>query len=268
MPDRGLFPQASGVLDPRPMFREELSLFLNSVLRSDQPVTNLLTANYTFLNEPLAALYGIDNVKGGQFRRVELTNHPERDGLLGKGAILMLTANPDRNSPVLRGAWILERVLGTPPDTPPPNVAALPETGRGKRALTMRERMAQHSTNPSCHACHGVMDPLGFTLENFDTVGQYRVRDPASHAIIDASGAMPDGQHLTGPADLRRALAARAGDFVETLTEKLMTYALGRNIDYYDMPTVRRIVREAAASDYRFSALVLGVVRSEQFNPE
>ena len=265
VPDRGLFPQASGVLDPRPMFREELSLFLNSVLRSDQPVTNLLTANYTFVNEPLAALYGIDNVKGGQFRRIELTNHPERDGLLGKGAILMLTANPDRNSPVLRGAWILERVLGTPPDTPPPNVGALPETGRGKRALTMRERMAQHSVNPSCHACHGVMDPLGFTLANFDTVGQYRVRDPVTHAVIDASGAMPDGQHLTGPADLRRALAARADDFVETLTEKLMTYALGRNIDYYDMPTVRRIVRDAAADHNTFSSIVLQIVQSDEF---
>ena len=265
VPDRALFPQASGVLDPRPMFREELSLFVNSVLRSDQPVTNLLTANYTFLNEPLASLYGIDNVKGGQFRRVELTNHPERDGLLGKGAILMLTANPDRNSPVLRGAWILERVLGTPPDTPPPNVGALPATGRGKRALTMRERMAQHSVNPSCHACHGVMDPLGFTLENFDTVGQYRVRDPQTHDIIDTSGAMPDGQHLAGPADLRRALVARADDFVETLTEKLMAYALGRNIAYYDMPTVRRIVRSAGADHNTFSSIVLQIVQSDEF---
>jgi mono/diheme cytochrome c family protein len=265
VPDRALFPQASGVLDPRPMFREELALFLDSVLRSDQPVTNLLTANYTFLNEPLAALYGIDSVKGGQFRRVDLVDHPERDGLLGKGAILMLTANPDRNSPVLRGAWILERVLGTPPDTPPPNVAALPETGRGKRALTMRERMAQHSVNPSCHACHGVMDPLGFTLENFDTVGQYRVRDPNSHNVIDTSGAMPDGQHLSGPADLRRALAARGEDFVETLTEKLLGYALGRNIEFYDMPTVRRIVRQAGADHNTFSSIVLQIVQSDEF---
>jgi histone H3/H4 len=225
-----------------------------------------LTANYTFLNEPLAVLYGVNDVKGGQFRRIALTNHPERNGLLGKGAILMLTANPDRNSPVLRGAWILERVLGTPPDNPPPNVAALPaENGRGKRTLTMRERMAQHSVNPSCHSCHGVMDPLGFTLESFDTVGQYRPLDPLTKTAVDTSGAMPNGQKLKGPDDLRKALAERSDEFVETLAEKLMTYALGRNIDYHDMPTVRRIVRNAAADQNRFSSIVLQIVSSDEF---
>jgi mono/diheme cytochrome c family protein len=266
VPERSLFPQAAGVLDPRPLFREELSRFIDSVLRSDQPVTALLTANYTFLNEPLAVLYGVNDVKGGQFRRIALTNHPERNGLLGKGAILMLTANPDRNSPVLRGAWILERVLGTPPDNPPPNVAALPaENGRGKRTLTMRERMAQHSVNPSCHSCHGVMDPLGFTLESFDTVGQYRPLDPLTKTAVDTSGAMPNGQKLKGPDDLRKALAERSDEFVETLAEKLMTYALGRNIDYHDMPTVRRIVRNAAADQNRFSSIVLQIVSSDEF---
>ncbi len=264
VPERSLFPQASGFLDPRPLFREELELFLDSVLRSDQPVTELLTADYTFLNEPLAMLYGVENIKGGQFRRVTL-DRSERYGLLGKGAILMLTANPDRTAPVLRGAWILERILGTPPDAPPPNVNALPDSGRGKRVLTMRERMAQHSRNPSCHACHGVMDPLGFTLESFDTVGQFRARDPLTKTAVDTSGSMPDGTQLKGLDDLRRALAARPDQFVETLTEKLMTYALGRAIDYRDMPAVRKIVRGAAHDQYRFSSIVLQIVAGDAF---
>ena len=264
VPERGQFPQASGFLDPRPMFRQELELFIDSVLRSDQPVTELLTANYTFLNEPLAMLYGIENVKGGQFRRVPLSDS-KRYGLLGKGAVLMLTANPDRTAPVLRGAWILERILGTPPATPPPNVSNLPDNGRGKAAKTMRERMAQHSLNPRCHACHGVMDPLGFALENFDTVGQYRARDPLNHTVLDTSGTLPDGTQLKGPDDLRRALAARPDQFVQTLTEKLMAYALGRSVDYHDMPTVRHIVRSAAQDQYRFSSIVLQVVASDAF---
>jgi mono/diheme cytochrome c family protein len=263
VPERGQFPQASGFLDPRPMFREELERFIDSVLRSDQPVTELLTATYSFLNEPLAMLYGIENVKGGQFRRVALEDS-KRYGLLGKGAILMLTANPDRTAPVLRGAWILERILGTPPATPPPNVNNLKDQVRGKPA-SMRERMAQHSQNPSCHACHGVMDPLGFALENFDTVGQYRARDPLNRTVLDTSGTLPDGTQLKGPDDLRRALAARPDQFVQTLTEKLMTYALGRTIDYRDMPTVRHIVRSAAQDQYRFSSIVLQIVSSDAF---
>jgi mono/diheme cytochrome c family protein len=264
VPVRGQFPQASGFLDPRPLFREELARFIDSVLRSDQPVTQLLTADYTFLNEPLAMLYGIENVKGGQFRRVSLEDS-KRYGLLGKGAVLMLTANPDRTSPVLRGAWILDRILGTPPATPPPNVNNLKENERGKPAHTVRERMAQHSVNPQCHACHGVMDPLGFALENFDTVGQYRTRDPLNHTVLDTSGTLPDGTQLKGPDDLRRALAARPDQFVQTLTERLMTYALGRGVDYHDMPTVRHIVRSAAQDQYRFSSIVLQVVSSDAF---
>ncbi|MGH8149013.1 MAG: DUF1592 domain-containing protein [Steroidobacteraceae bacterium] len=263
VPDRRLFPDASGVLDPRPMFREELRLFIDSVLRSDQPVTALLTANYTFLNEPLAMLYGIGNVKGGRFRRVALQD-PDRDGLLGKGAILMLTSNPDRTSPVRRGAWILERLIGSPPPQPPPNVMTLKADVFGKPA-TLRELMNQHSVNPSCHACHGVMDPLGFTLADFNAVGQYRVRDQATHALLDTSGRMPDGTPLAGPNDLRRALAAHPDVFVQTLTENLMEYALGRTLDYRDMPTIRRIVDADAHDDYRFAAIVEQIVASDEF---
>jgi len=263
VPDRRLFQDASGVLDPRPMFRKELRLFVDSVLRSDQPVTALLTADYTYLNEPLAMLYGIGNVKGGRFRRVVL-QQPARDGLLGKGAILMLTSEPDRTSPVRRGAWILERIIGSPPPQPPPNVMTLEATVHGRPA-TLRARMALHSINPSCHACHGVMDPLGFALSNFNAVGQYRLRDPVTHEVLDTSGRMPDGVLLRGPNDLRRELAAHPAVFVETLTENLMEYALGRTLDYRDMPTIRRIVRAVASDDYRFSAIVQQIVESDEF---
>ncbi len=262
-PDRFQFGNASGVLDPRPLFREELERFMDSVLRSDQPVTVLLTAQYTYLNESLAMLYGIDTVKGGQFRRVELADS-KRDGLLGKGAVLMLTAYPDRTSPVLRGSWILDRILGTPPAQPPPNVGILKEN-TGPKPATLRQRLEQHATNPTCHACHGVMDPLGFALENFDTVGEFRARDPVSHAPMDTAGTLPDGTHLSGPDDLRRALAARGDQFTQTLTERLMTYALGRPVDYRDMPTVRRIVRKAAKDNYRFASIVTQIVTSDAF---
>jgi Protein of unknown function (DUF1592)/Protein of unknown function (DUF1588)/Protein of unknown function (DUF1585)/Protein of unknown function (DUF1595)/Protein of unknown function (DUF1587) len=263
VPDRRLFPDASGVLDPRPMYRKELALFIDSVLRSDQPVTALLTANYTYLNEPLAMLYGIGNVKGGEFRRVVLQDS-KRDGLLGKGAILMLASNPDRTSPVRRGAWILEKIIGSPPPTPPPNVGKLPDAVRGRPA-TMRQRMAIHSVNPSCHSCHGVIDPLGLALENFNAIGQYEARDPITHLVLDTSGKLPDGTKISGPDDLRNALAARPDQFVQTLTTELMAYALGRSLDYRDMPTVRRIVRAAAHDDYRFADIVLQIVSSDEF---
>ncbi|HEY1900172.1 MAG TPA: DUF1592 domain-containing protein [Steroidobacteraceae bacterium] len=262
--DRGQFPQAAGPLDPRPMFKHELSLFIDSVFRSDQPVTALLTADYTYLNEPLAMLYGIENVKGGEFRRVTLTDS-KRFGLLGKGAILMLTANPDRTSPVRRGAWILERVLGSPAPMPPPNVPTLKENVRGKPATTVRERVMQHSVQPNCHACHGVMDPLGFALENFNTLGQYRAEDPQTHTALDTSGVLPDGTKISGPDDLRRALVGQSALFVQTLTEELMSYAVGRPIDYRDMPVVRGIVRQAARDNYRFSSIVLQIVNSDAF---
>jgi hypothetical protein len=264
-PDRGQFPHASGLLDPRALLKQELRLFIDSVLRSDQSVNALLTADYTFLNERLAMHYGIETVKGDQFRRVTLPDN-RRNGLLGKGAILMLTAYPNRTSPVLRGAWILDRLLGTPPPEPPKDVPSLPENGRGQPAKTLRARLEQHRANPTCFACHGVMDPLGFALENFNAVGQYRANDPDTRTPIDAAGQLPDGTSINGPDDLRRALVDRPDhQFVQALTENLMTYALGRTLDYRDMPTVRRIVRRAAADDYRFKSIVLGVVSSDAF---
>jgi mono/diheme cytochrome c family protein len=264
-PDRTQFPQASRLLDPRGMFKEELRLFIDSVLRSDRSVFELLTADYTFLNERLAMHYGIETVKGGHFRRVMLDNRA-RDGLLGKGAILMLTAYPNRTSPVLRGAWILDRLLGSPPPEPPLNVPTLPENKRGQPARTLRARLEQHRANPTCGACHGAMDPLGLALENFNAVGQFRANDPDTLTPIDSTGQLPDGTTIDGPDDLRRALVDRPDhQFVQALTENLLTYALGRSLDYHDMPAVRRIVRQAAADDYRFKSIVLGVISSDAF---
>jgi len=263
-PNRGLFRHASGGLDPRPMFKEELSLFIDSILRSDQPVTRLLDADYTYLNERLAMHYGIEDVKGSRFRKVTLTD-PVRHGLLGKGAILMLTANPNRTAPVLRGAWILDRILGTPPAEPPPNVEAFPENGVGQPAKTVRERLAQHAANPSCYGCHGVMDPLGLALENFDTVGQFRSFDADTLTSIDPSGVLPDGSPIKGPVDLNKALVARSDMFVQALTENLMTYALGREVDHRDMPAVRAIVRQVRQDGDRFESLVFNIVQSKAF---
>ena len=263
-PDSRLFPQASGLLDPRGLLKEELRLFIESVLRENRSIIELLTANYTFLNERLAMHYGIETVKGSQFRRVTLEDEA-RYGLLGKGAILMLTAYPNRTSPVLRGAWILERVLGSPPPTPPPNVPTLAENGPGQKAKTVRERMEQHRSNPTCFGCHGVMDPIGLSLENFNAVGQYRTSDQETLTAIDSSGLLPDGTTIKGPADLRRALVARPDRFVEAFTENLLTYALGRSIEYRDMPAVRKIVSGAAANDYRFESIVLGIISSDAF---
>jgi mono/diheme cytochrome c family protein len=264
-PDRAQFPHASGLLDPRAMFKEELRRFVDDVLRSNSSVMDLLTADYTFLNERLAMHYGIETVKGANFRRVTLDN-PARRGLLGKGAILMMTAYPNRTSPVLRGAWILDRLLGTPPADPPLEVPSLPENRRGQPAKTLRARLEQHREKATCFACHGVMDPLGFALENFNAVGQYRANDPDTQTPIEAAGQLPDGTAINGPGDLRRALVERRDhQFVQAFTENLMTYALGRSLDYHDMPAVRRIVREANADNYRFKSILLGVVSSDAF---
>jgi mono/diheme cytochrome c family protein len=264
-PDRAQFPHASGLLDPRGMFKEELRLFVDSVLRSDRSVRDLLTADYTFLNERLAMHYGIETVKGSNFRRVTLEDKA-RHGLLGKGAILMLTAYPNRTSPVVRGAWIMDRLLASPPSDPPLEVPSLPENRRGQPARTLRARLEQHREKPTCYACHGVMDPLGFALENFNAVGQFRTNDPDTQTPIDTAGQLPDGTPIGGPDDLRRALVDRPDhQFVQALTENLLTYALGRSLDYRDMPTVRRIVRQSAADDYRFKSIVLGVVSSDAF---
>jgi hypothetical protein len=264
VPDRAQFPQASGLLDPRDLYKEELRLFIDSVLRSDQSVMALLNADYTFLNERLAMLYGIETVKGARFRRVTLPDE-SRYGLLGKGAIQMLTAYPNRTSPVLRGAWIIETILGAKRPVPPPKVPTLQDNKRGEPPKTLRARLEQHRQNPTCYACHGVMDPLGFALENFSAVGQFRADDPDTHTPIDASGVLPDGTHVNGPADLRRALASHPEQFVRAFTENLMTFALGRQADYRDMRTVREIVRGAAKDNYRFESLVLGIVESDAF---
>ncbi|MEY4641704.1 MAG: hypothetical protein RLZZ227_1698 [Pseudomonadota bacterium] len=263
-PNGGLFRHASRSLDPRPMFKEELNLFIDSILRSDQPVTKLLDADYTYLNERLAMHYGIEDIKGSRFRKVTLAD-PTRHGLLGKGAILMLTANPNRTAPVLRGAWILDRILGAPPADPPPGVDTNLENEAGQAPKTVRERLAQHAANPSCFSCHGVMDPLGLALENFDTVGQFRAVDPETLTAIDSSGVLPDGTSIVGPVDLTKALVARSDMFVRSLTENLMTYALGRVVTYRDMPTIRAIVRATANEGNRFDALVYNVVSSKAF---
>jgi hypothetical protein len=264
VPDRGAFPQASGLLDPRALLKEELSLFVDSVLRSDRSVMELLSADYTFLNERLAMHYGIENVKGSRFREVRLTDE-SRYGLLGKGAIQMVTSYPNRTSPVLRGAWVLEHLLGSPPAAPPPLVPTLAENKRGEQPKTLRARLEAHRENPTCFACHGVMDPLGFALENFSAVGQFRSQDPDTKTPIDATGVLPDGTPIASAADLRNALASRPTQFVETFTENLLTYALGRSADHRDMPLVRSITREAARDDYRFESIVLGIVRSDAF---
>ena len=263
-PDNRLFPQASGLHDPRSMFKQELRLFLDSVLLNNRSVMELMTANYTFLNERLAEHYGIETVKGDHFRRVTVEDDA-RNGLLGKGAVLMSTAYPNRTSPVLRGAWILERVLGSPPAPPPPNVPNLAENRPGQKAQTVRERMEAHRSKPGCFGCHGVMDPLGMALENFTAVGQYRTHDQETLTAIDSSGLLPDGTAIKGPGDLRRALVARPDRFVETFTENLLTYALGRSLEYSDMPAVRSIVRGAQKDDFRFESIVLSIISSDAF---
>jgi cytochrome c5 len=258
-PDGQTFPNFDDNL--RQAFRSETEMFFSSILREDRSVLDLMTANYTFVNERLAKHYGIPNVYGSQFRRVTLADE-NRWGLLGQGSVLTVTSYPNRTSAVLRGKWILENVLGTPPPAPPPNVPALKENGDGKQ-LSLRQLMEQHRANPACATCHKVMDPLGLALENFDAIGQWRTKEPAGP--IDAAGQLADGTKVTGVADLRKALLQHPEQFVGTVTEKMLTYALGRGLEYYDMPVVRGIVREAAKSNYRFSALVMGIVQSPSF---
>jgi hypothetical protein len=260
-PDPNLFPYAG---DPREDYRTELRMFMDSIFREDHPVTELLTANYTFLNERVALLYGINDVKGDRFRRVQLTNSA-RFGLLGKGAILMGTSYPNRTAPVLRGSWILTSITATPPAAPPPAVPSLKENKTGEQAHTVRELMAIHRNKPSCNACHAILDPLGLALENFDAVGRWRAIDRMAGTPIDPSGVLPDGTKVNGVDDLRKALAANPEQFVLSITQKLMTYGLGRALNYHDMPTVRAIVRASVKDDYRFSSLIMNIVNSEPF---
>ncbi|MXY17829.1 MAG: DUF1592 domain-containing protein [Acidobacteria bacterium] len=259
-PDPGEFPHFDDNL--REALLEETRLFIDSQIREDRGVPELLSADYTFLNERLARHYGVPNVYGSRFRRVPL-NGGDRGGLLGHGSILTVTSYPNRTSPVLRGKWLLENILGTPPAPPPPEVPSLPERGEGGGHATVRERLEAHRNNPACAACHASIDPLGFTLERFDATGARRTLDEG--AVIDASGTLPGGTTIEGLSGLRALLLDRREQFVRTVTEKLLTYALGRGIEHYDLPVVRGIVREAAANEYRWSAIIMGIVRSTPF---
>jgi mono/diheme cytochrome c family protein len=249
----------------RQAFRRETELFFDSVLQEDRSALDLLRADYTFLNERLALHYGIRTVKGSHFRRVTLSSDSTRRGLLGHGSILTLTSYPDRTSPVVRGKWILENLLGTPPPPPLPDVGDLPATDGAGGVLSMRARLARHRANPACSSCHAMLDPLGLALENFDAVGQWRTRDESSQPI-DAAAVLPDGTRVAGPEGLRQAILARSDRFLSTFTEKLLTYALGRPLEYYDAPAVRDILREAARDDFRLaSGIIVGIVHSRPF---
>ena len=246
----------------RQAMRQETKMFFDSILREDRSVLDLLNANYTFVNERLARHYGIPNVYGSQFRRIQVTDETRR-GLLGQGSILTVTSYPNRTSPVQRGKWILTNILGTPPLPPPPNVPELKENAEDAQPKSVRERMEAHRADAVCAGCHKVMDPVGFALENFDAIGRWRASDDG--AKIDPSGVLFNGARVDGPVALRQMITSRPEVFVGVMTEKLMTYALGRGVEYYDMPAVRKIVRDAGARDFKFSALIAGVVKSTPF---
>src|SRR3989442_509957 len=247
----------------RQAMRTETEMFFDSILREGRSVLELLTADYTFVNERLAVHYGIPNVYGSQFRRVKLdAEFDVRRGLLGKGSFHLATSNSDRTSPVLRGKWVLENLLGTHPPDPPPNVPPLkPNPAAGPQ--TMRQRMEEHRANPACSSCHRMMDPIGFALENFDGIGRWRTKEAGQR--LDASGQLVDGSKIDGVVSLRQGLLRYSPQFVRTVTEKLLTYALGRGVEYGDMPVVRSVVREAAKNDYSLSAIVLEIVKSAPF---
>jgi hypothetical protein len=257
-PDGKTFPNFDDTL--RQAFRRETEMFFASIMREDRPALDLLTADYTFVNERLARHYGIPNVYGSHFRRVSVTNETRR-GLLGHGSILTVTSYPNRTSPVLRGKWILENILGTPPASPPPNIPPLKENEEGTRTpRSVRELVEEHRKNPACASCHAVMDPLGFSLENFDATGEWRIKDLSGP--IDASGVLANGRKVDGPITLRNAIMEQPEQFVRTMTEKLLVYGLGRGLEGHDMPAVRGIVRDSSAANYRFSSLILNIVKS------
>jgi hypothetical protein len=262
VPDPVLFPEANPDLGAA--LAKELNLFVRSVLLEDRSVLELLSSSTTFVNERLALHYGINGVRGDEFRRITLADE-NRYGLLGKGAILMAMSYPNRTAPVLRGQWILEAITGTPPASPPANVPAFPENQEGSAPRTVRERLEHHRVNPTCKGCHGVMDPLGLALENFDAIGAWRTKDRETATPIDSSGQLADGTVVHGVIELRNSLLAKPEQFVQTLTEKLMTYGLGRSIDYNDMPAVRKVVHAAARDNYRFSAILTAIAESEPF---
>jgi len=260
IPTPGDFPNFDNEL--RQAFRQETEMFVESIMREDRSLIDLIDADYTFVDERLARHYGIQNVYGSYFRKVVLKNE-ERRGLLGQGSILTVTSYPNRTSPVLRGKYILENILGTPPPAPPPNVPDLKENQPGEEAKSLRARLEMHRATPSCATCHRVMDPLGLALENFDGIGQWRVKEPGGN--IDPAGQLADGSRVDGPVALRKAVLKRPELFVRTVTQKLMTYGLGRGMEYTDMPVIRGIASASAAQKYRFSSVVLGIVKSVPF---
>ncbi len=247
----------------RQAFRTETELFFDSIMREDRSILDLLSANYTFINERLAKHYGIPNVYGSRFRRIDFPPDSTRGGLLRQGSILTVTSYATRTSPVIRGKWILSNILGVPPPPPPAAVPALKEDHRIDNALSMRERLAEHRANPACAGCHKLMDPIGFSMENYDAVGRWRTTDEGKP--LDVSGTLPDGSSFEGVTGLQRALLSRPELFANTFTEKLLTYALGRGVEFYDAPSVRGIVRDAQAKDYKFSSFILGITASTPF---
>jgi hypothetical protein len=260
-PDPDVFPTYDTSL--RLSFQRETELFFNAILRENRPVTDLLSSDFTYLNDRLAQHYGIPNVYGSQFRRVELAGQ-NRGGLLGQGSILTVTSYPNRTSVVQRGKWVLENMLGSPPPPPPPDVPALEAHAKDGKLLTMRQQMEQHRTNPVCSSCHSRMDPIGFALENYDGVGAYRAKDAGS--VIDAAGKLPDGTTFDGPAGLTKLLLTKyREEFITTFTGKLLTYALGRGLEYYDNPALRAIMRDAERNNTTIPALIQSIVKSPQF---
>jgi hypothetical protein len=262
-PDALLFPSFDNELAQS--YKRETELLFNSIVREDRNILDLFTADYTYVNERTAKVYKIPNITGENFRRVTLTDDNRR-GLLGQGSILMLTSVADRTSPVQRGKWIMETLFGSPPPPPPPDVPAFDETKAATasgKALSVRERMEEHRKNPTCNSCHRVIDPLGLALDNFDVVGAWRIKD--NGVAIDSNAKLYDGTDLTGPASLREALLARSVPIIRNFTDNLMSYALGRRIEYYDQPTIRAIVKKAEQSNNRFSSFVLGIVNSAAF---
>jgi hypothetical protein len=259
-PDGSKFPWFDDNL--RTAFVTETELFLDAQLKENRSVTDLLTSKETFLNEQLARHYGIPGIYGSHFRRVQLTDE-SRFGLLGKASVLAVTSYSTRTSPTIRGKWLLENILAAPMPAPPANVPSLESSNKEGKPLSVREMLEMHRASPACAGCHARMDPLGLSLEYFDAIGQWRTKD-AGHAI-DASGVLLDGTKVDGPNQLRQALLAQKTQFVKAVTEKLLTYALGRGLEYYDAPTVRAIDKSAAADDYRWSSLVLAIVKSAPF---
>jgi hypothetical protein len=258
-PDPAAFPSFDENL--RLALQKETELLIESTLREDRSVVDLLRTDYTFVNQRLAEHYDIKGIYGSEYRRVAVTD-PRRHGLLGQASILAVTSYPNRTAPTIRGKWVLEQLLGTPPPPPPPNVPSLKDDVR-TRTLSMRQRMEQHRADPNCAVCHRSMDPLGFSLENFDGIGRWR--DSLGGVAIDSSGILPDGSQFDGPNGLRELLLSKQDLFVETFAERLMTYALGRGVEEYDRPVLRKMMRETAADGHRWSSVILGIVKSTQF---